>query len=122
MARDRTRTQVKRLEKERQQKLLELERLREALKSKVDPDTDEGDPDMVEREKVLALVQSLRQKLTAIEHALRQIQEGTYGICQQCGKLINPARLEVLPEATLCVACKTILERRSRVGMATAHF
>jgi DnaK suppressor protein len=122
MARNRTNSQVKRLEKERQQKLLELERLREALKSEVDPDTDEGDPDMVEREKALALVQSLRQKLTAIEHALRQIQEGTYGICQQCGKLINPARLEVLPEATLCVTCKTIVERRSRIGVATAHF
>jgi hypothetical protein len=40
MARNRTKPQVKRLEKERQQKLLELERLRESLKSEVDPDTD----------------------------------------------------------------------------------
>jgi DnaK suppressor protein len=122
MARSRTKSQVKRLEKERQQKLLDLERLRESLKSEVDPDTDEGDPDMVERERAIALMQSLRQKVTAIEHALRQAQEGTYGVCQQCGKPINPARLEVLPEATLCVKCKTILERRPRTGMATAYF
>ena len=122
MARNRTRSQVKKLEKEWQQKVLELERLRESLKSEVDPDSDEGDPDMVERERAIALMQSLRQKLAAIEHALHQAQEGTYGVCQQCGKPINPARLEILPEATLCVKCKTTLERRSRAGMATAYF
>jgi DnaK suppressor protein len=122
MARNRTKSQVKRLEKERQQKLLDLERLRETLKSEVDPDADEGDPDMVERERAIALMQSLKEKLTAIERALRQAQEGMYGVCQQCGKPINPARLEILPEATLCVPCKTTLERRPRPGMATAYF
>lgn len=118
MARDKTKLQVKKLEKEREQTLLDLERLREAFKSEVDPDADEGDPDLVEREKVLALVQGMERKLESIEHALRQAEEGMYGVCERCGEPIDPARLEIVPEATLCVKCKTIVEQGTRVGTA----
>ena len=45
--------------------------------------------------------------------ALRRIQEGTYGICADCGKRIPAARLQAKPEATRCVACQTEYERRS---------
>lgn len=45
--------------------------------------------------------------------ALRRIQEGTYGICTDCGKRIPPARLQVKPEATRCVTCQTEFEQRS---------
>jgi DnaK suppressor protein len=118
MASDKTKLQVEKLEAERVQVLEDLERLREALKSEVDPDADEGDPDLAEREKVLALVKGLERKLESIEHALRQAHEGKYGICEGCGELIDPARLEVVPEATLCVKCKSVVERQSRVGIA----
>ena len=47
--------QMEKLEEEREQAVQELMRLREALKLEVDPDADEGDPDLAEREKVLAL-------------------------------------------------------------------
>jgi DnaK suppressor protein len=114
--------QVKKLEEERQQAREELVRLREALKLEVDPDTDEGDPDLVEREKVMALVQGLAKKLESIEYALRQAKEGLYGICEGCGESINPARLEVVPEATLCVVCKSLVERGARLGAAAAQF
>jgi DnaK suppressor protein len=114
--------QVKKLQEEREQAHLELDRLREALKIEVDPDADEGDPDLVEREKVMALVQSLERKLESIEYALRQAQEGTYGICERCSEPIDPARLEVVPEATLCVQCKSIVERQSRVRTTTSQF
>lgn len=119
---DRTKMQVKKLQEEREQVHLELDRLREALKIEVDPDADEGDPDLVEREKVMALVQSLERKTESIEYALRQAQEGTYGICERCGEPIDPARLEVVPEATLCVQCKSIVERQSRVRTTTSQF
>lgn len=114
--------QVKKLQEEREQVHLELDRLREALKIEVDPDADEGDPDLVEREKVMALVQSLERKIESIEYALRQAQEGTYGICERCGEPIDPARLEVVPEATLCVQCKSIVERQSRIRTTTSQF
>jgi len=113
---------VKKLEEEREQALAELARLREALKTEVDPDADEGDPDLVEREKVMALVQGLERRIESIEYALRQAQEGAYGVCERCGEPIDPARLEVVPEATLCVSCKSIVERQSRVRTTTTQF
>ena len=122
MSQDITKLQVEKLEEEREQALLDLERLLEALKAEVDPDADEGDPDLAEREKVIALVQGLERKLESIEYALRQAQEGMYGICEGCGKPINPDRLEIVPEATLCVRCKSILERGARVGVTALQF
>jgi len=115
-----TKLQVKKLEEEREQAIHDMERLLEILKAEVDPDADEGDPDLAEREKVFALVQGLERKLESIEAALRQAQAGMYGICEGCGKPINPDRLEILPEATLCVACKSLVERGAKVSAIAA--
>jgi len=120
MTHDMTKLQVKKLEEEHEQALLDLERLLEALKSEVDPGADEGDPDLAEREKVFALVQGLERKLESIEYALRQAQAGKYGICERCGKQIDPARLEIVPEATLCVECKTLAEQGVGVRVMAA--
>jgi DnaK suppressor protein len=111
--------QVDKLIQEREQILVELARLRDVLKSEVDPDADEGDPDLIEREKVMALMQTLDRRLESVEYALRQAQEGTYGICERCGQPIDPARLEAVPETTLCVKCKAIAERQSRLAAPT---
>jgi DnaK suppressor protein len=122
MAQDKTKLQKEKLRKDREQTLLDLERLREALKTEVDPNADEGDPDLVEREKVMALVKTLERKLESIDYALRQAQEGTYGICERCGQPIDPARLEAVPETTLCVKCKSIVERQqARVGATASN-
>jgi RNA polymerase-binding protein DksA len=50
--------------------------------------------------------------LAAIDAALARIENGTYGICQRCGKAIAPERLEALPYAELCIDCKREVERR----------
>jgi DnaK suppressor protein len=122
MPQDKTKLQKEKLRKDREQTLLDLERLREALKTEVDPNADEGDPDLVEREKVMALVKTLERKLESIDYALRHAQEGTYGICERCGQPIDPARLEAVPETTLCVKCKSIVERQqARVGATTSN-
>jgi DnaK suppressor protein len=60
----------------------------------------------------MALVQGLERKLASIDYALRQAQDGAYGICERCGEPIDPARLEAVPETTLCLKCKVIAERR----------
>ncbi len=60
----------------------------------------------LELEKRLALENRIRAELASIEHALDKIKQGTYGICDNCGKPIDPARLEALPQATLCMDCK----------------
>jgi RNA polymerase-binding protein DksA len=64
-----------------------------------------------EQAKDLALRQNLERILRQVEHALHQFEKGRYGICEECGQEIDPARLEVLPCATLCLKCK---ERRAR--------
>ena len=101
----------KKLEEEREQTKVELERLREYLKAAPDPTSDEADLDAYEREKNLALVRRMEEKLEEIGYALRAAKKGTYGICERCGKPIDPARLAARPETTLCVRCKNELEK-----------
>ena len=79
-----------------------------------EPSADEADADAYEREKTFALVQSLQRKLELIDRAIHLAKQGTYGICEDCGARIDPARLEILPQATLCLKCQRELERRNR--------
>ena len=105
------------LEDERQQVLARLQGLREAVQVEVDTDPEEGDPEVYQREKNLALIAALEGEMLSIESALRAIKRGTYGICERCGEPIPPERLEVRPEATLCVKCQTEVERLLRRGI-----
>ncbi len=93
-----------------------LERLREALKVEVDVDAEEGDPDLIEREKNVALVSQLERKKEGVEAAIRSIEKGKYGICERCGKEIPTERLEVRPDATLCVHCQAEVEKLIKRG------
>src|ERR1035437_10389777 len=43
--------------------------------------------------------------LEKIDHALEKIEEGTFGLCEQCGELISMKRLEARLETTLCIRC-----------------
>jgi DnaK suppressor protein len=49
--------------------------------------------------------------LADIDAALARIENGTYGICVNCGAQIAPERLEAVPWATLCIECKRKEER-----------
>jgi DnaK suppressor protein len=115
MNRNRTGSQIEKLQVERAQTLLKLTRLQETLKSEVDAEFDEADPGFVEQESALALAQAIEHKLASIDYALRQAQNGAYGICAGCGEPIDPARLEAVPETTLCLKCKLVEERRIRM-------
>jgi DnaK suppressor protein len=118
---NRTALQIEKLKEQQEQTALKLARLLETLRSEVESDPDEGDPDLVEHEKAVALVQSLEHKLASIDYALRQAQRGKYGICERCGEPIDPARLEAVPEAMLCLKCKMIAERQIRMSTATVR-
>ncbi len=50
--------------------------------------------------------------LKKVDEALRRIEEGTFGECEECGEDIEVRRLEARPTATLCVSCKEEQERR----------
>ncbi len=64
------------------------------------------------RDYEMTLAAGQRDKLDQIEHALERLDDGTYGICESCGKPIGKLRLQAAPRATLCVDCKTRQESR----------
>jgi DnaK suppressor protein len=70
----------------------------------------------LELEKRLALENRIRQELAKVEHALEKIQKGTYGICDNCGKPIDPGRLEALPQAAVCMNCKALLAKNGKTA------
>lgn len=60
-----------------------------------------------ERAEVLSFIDSTRERLAEVEAALRKMDEGTYGVCEICGKPIAEARLEARPLSVRCVECAT---------------
>ena len=84
------------------------------MRTEVDVELDEGDSEVFEREKNAALIAVLEIRMQDIQMALRSIEKGSYGTCARCGKQIEPARLEVKPDATLCLTCQQEIERLSR--------
>jgi DnaK suppressor protein len=70
---------------------------------------DEHDPEgstiAFERSQLTALLNQARQRLAEIHAALRRHDEGSYGICEVCGKPIAAERLAVRPSARTCVGC-----------------
>ena len=52
--------------------------------------------------------------LKKIDLALRKIDEGTFGICEECGEPISLKRLEARPETTMCIRCKEEQEKREK--------
>ena len=103
-------------ERERIQGLLEAENQRHsALNDTSDHERygnhpgDEGS-ETFEKEKSLAIQGNLQVILDEIDHALRKLDAGTYGRCDECGKEIPYERLEVRPQATLCIQCKSKVE------------
>ena len=64
-----------------------------------------------EREKDLAIGESVQHMLYKVISALEKIDRGTYGRCDACARPIKMARLRALPFATLCMECQSRLER-----------
>lgn len=52
-------------------------------------------------------------RLNQIERALERVRSGGYGLCEDCGEPITPERLEWQPEATRCVGCQAVRDRRT---------
>jgi RNA polymerase-binding protein DksA len=63
-----------------------------------------------EREKDIAIGESVESLLNQVETALEKVERGTYGTCDACGRPIKKARLQALPFATLCLECQGRLE------------
>lgn len=55
------------------------------------------------------------QMLTEVRDALRRIEDGTYGKCIECGREIEPARLEAIPWTPYCLADQEKRDRQARL-------
>lgn len=102
-----------RLEGERRRLLEEVKQLED--NARPGEERREGSPfgkreeeatETMELEKRLSLEKQLRSQLAGVGHALSKFDDGTYGLCDGCGKPIDPARLDALPQAALCLKCK----------------
>ena len=91
----------------------------EVLKNASEEQPDYVDMSMAEAERnfVLRLRDRERKLLQKIEKSLQKIEDGSYGICEQCGGEIGERRLLARPVATLCIKCKTIQEKLEKQGV-----
>jgi DnaK suppressor protein len=91
------------------------EELNQLNSSRTMEDRREGSPfgkreeeatESMELEKRLELESRLNSLLTEVERALQKLDAGTYGYCDICNTAIDPARMEALPQAILCISCR----------------
>ncbi len=101
-----------------------LEGLLEEANRTVSGMTDQGDnfPDPTDRASMesdrnftLRIRDRERKLISKIQEALYRIEEGTFGICEDCGEEISAQRLEARPVTTLCIDCKKRQENDEKV-------
>ena len=68
--------------------------------------------DSYDREFSLGLASNERKLLYELEDAVKKIEDGTFGICEECKILITRTRLKAVPYARLCVKCQEKQEKR----------
>lgn len=83
----------------------QIDRLETQLEHRPDYGMGKGDPLITRWELNRALLESLRERADSVQAALAKLDQGTYGVCERCGKVIHPDRMAVLPEARLCIEC-----------------
>ena len=69
----------------------------------------------LDRELGISLMEMRNRKRQAIDEALTRLNEGTYGICAECGIEISEKRLEAVPFAKLCVQCQSRQELLEKI-------
>jgi DnaK suppressor protein len=79
--------------------------------SRVDQHPAELGSETFERELGLTTLTIVEGELKDIDDALRRLDDGNYGICEECGKPIDEARLEAVPWARYCVADQARIEK-----------
>jgi RNA polymerase-binding protein DksA len=70
--------------------------------------------DTYDRELSMNLVSSEQEILYQIDDALKRLDEGTFGVCLQCGQPIAMSRLKAVPYASMCITCQRTKEQQSK--------
>jgi DnaK suppressor protein len=117
--------QLKQMLEERREEIKgKLRSLRETLpaEASVVRDPEEQSVDDFVQEVDFALMQMKSETLAKIDEAVRRLEDGTYGQCEECGSEIPAARLAALPFAALCRGCQERDEERRAVARDTRVF
>jgi DnaK suppressor protein len=92
-----------------QRELGKREAYSDLVQQLADPD-DLATADLLVDLDIAEITRDLRE-MRDVQHALERLSRGAYGICEDCGEPIAPARLRVMPQATLCIDCQARREK-----------
>jgi DnaK suppressor protein len=70
--------------------------------------------DVIEQEQAFRHASQGTDYVIALEAALKRIEKGTYGVCEECAEKIPPRRLEAFLAARMCVKCQSRAEKFQR--------
>ncbi len=95
------------LQRQRAELLDRVERTHHHIheREEVSADFAEQNIDRSNDDVVLQLDAEGREEIIQIDAALERIEEGRYGVCVECGRDINPERLDAIPHAAMCINC-----------------
>ena len=94
----------------------QISRLQNNLSEKPKADLGRGAALMSRWEFNQALLVRLQDQAASLRDALSRIEQGTYGVCERCGRAIQSERLAVLPDTRLCIECARASEPNGRQG------
>jgi RNA polymerase-binding transcription factor DksA len=77
--------------------------------------------DLLDRAGRDAVARVLLDDMAQVDRALDRLANGSYGLCDDCGQLIPPKRLEARPTATLCVTCQAKRETQAARSRQITH-
>ncbi len=113
-----TKAQLKKFRESLEAKRLEIiQRARQTLDEDMTLDVDDlpDEMDLASSEYLQSFTFRLRGRermlLDKIQKALVRLDDGTFGVCEECSEKISQKRLEARPETTLCIRCKEEQER-----------
>lgn len=66
------------------------------------------------RERDMSILERVEGELADVDHALKRLDNGSYGTCEACGTPIGEARLEAMPAARFCLDDQALAEREAR--------
>jgi DnaK suppressor protein len=106
------------LQKEKESVLEHIQNLKGSSDQNLDEVGPGDDVDIASTEIAQTALQKLgnreQKHLAKIDYALEKIESGEYGVCEECGEEIAPARLEARPITLFCIDCKTLQEQKER--------
>ena len=102
------------LEEQRENLLAFVDKKQSSINGDDLSNPDNADRAMTSRDhnREMLIMGHIKGQLDDIGQALKRLEIGTYGVCAACGENIQPARLEIIPTASLCVECQRIQDAK----------